>query len=368
MPSTSKAQQRFFSMIRAVQEGKYKNPSKDLQEKANSISKQDAHDFATTTVKNAPEKVSKVAFYTKHQENTSQTNNYTLELSNNHMSNPFAEFEKTASDLGFSAQDIEQMKKEACENFNPEQKEKQAQEESFSNYVEGFVKSAMEHGVSFNEAKELLDIANTVKTAEELNTSIKTHFTKNHETQQKTASVKGVEYGVGFVKAANDKGIGTDVAVNMLKVANPGFDINALIEQLGQTAQENPKTTGAIGGGLAGAGIGGLIGGGKGAAIGAGTGALTGLGGGKLYDMGGDQKNEDLRKIQSNMQAIRDAAQMKADEHSSIMNDIHAAETGKLTDANTGELTRGLQDENNFHALARRLGLIDNKLPRGAQQ
>jgi hypothetical protein len=47
MPSVSKSQQNFFKMIRAVQEGKYKNPSKDLVEKANSISKKDAHDFAT---------------------------------------------------------------------------------------------------------------------------------------------------------------------------------------------------------------------------------------------------------------------------------------------------------------------------------
>lgn len=274
-------------MIRAVQDGKYKNPPKDLQEKAQTISKQDASDFAKATVSNTPVKVSKAAFDTNSQENTSQTSNYTLELSNNHMSNPFADFEKTAASLGFSAQDIEQMKKEAVENFAPDKKEKQAQEESFSNYVEGFVKAATEHGIALNEAKELIDVANTVKTAEELTSALKQHFAKNHETQQKTASVVvGTEYALGFIKAANDYGVGVGEAVTMLKKANPGFDIGALIEQAKQTAAAHPEITGTVGGGLAGAGIGGLIGGGKGAAIGAGLGAGAGFGGAKAYEKG----------------------------------------------------------------------------------
>lgn len=56
MPAKSKAQQRFFGMVHAVQKGDMKAPSKEVADAAKSISKGDAKDFAETKQKGLPEK------------------------------------------------------------------------------------------------------------------------------------------------------------------------------------------------------------------------------------------------------------------------------------------------------------------------
>ena len=52
----SKAQQRFFGMVRAAQKGEMKNPSKEVLDVADDISVKDAKDFAKTKHKGLPEK------------------------------------------------------------------------------------------------------------------------------------------------------------------------------------------------------------------------------------------------------------------------------------------------------------------------
>ena len=52
----SKAQQRFFGMVRAAQKGEMKNPSKEVLDVADEISTGDAKDFAKTKHKGLPEK------------------------------------------------------------------------------------------------------------------------------------------------------------------------------------------------------------------------------------------------------------------------------------------------------------------------
>lgn len=56
MPSVSKSQQRFMGMVRAVQKGDMKAPSKEVADAAKSMKKKDAKDFAKTKHKNLPEK------------------------------------------------------------------------------------------------------------------------------------------------------------------------------------------------------------------------------------------------------------------------------------------------------------------------
>jgi len=53
----SKAQQRFFGMVRAAQKGEMKNPSKEVLDVADDISVKDAKDFAKTKHKGLPVKV-----------------------------------------------------------------------------------------------------------------------------------------------------------------------------------------------------------------------------------------------------------------------------------------------------------------------
>lgn len=57
MPAQSKAQQRFMGMVHATQKGDMKNPSKDVETVAKSISKKDAKDFASTPHKGLPNKL-----------------------------------------------------------------------------------------------------------------------------------------------------------------------------------------------------------------------------------------------------------------------------------------------------------------------
>ena len=57
MPAVSKAQQRFFGMVRATQKGEMKNPSSDILDVADDISVKDAKKMAKTKHKGLPEKV-----------------------------------------------------------------------------------------------------------------------------------------------------------------------------------------------------------------------------------------------------------------------------------------------------------------------
>ena len=56
MPAKSKAQQRFFGMVRAAQKGEMDNPSSEVLDAADSISVKDAKKFAKTKHKGLPEK------------------------------------------------------------------------------------------------------------------------------------------------------------------------------------------------------------------------------------------------------------------------------------------------------------------------
>ena len=57
MPAVSKAQQRFFGMVRATQKGEMKNPSSEILDVADDISVNDAKKMAKTKHKGLPEKV-----------------------------------------------------------------------------------------------------------------------------------------------------------------------------------------------------------------------------------------------------------------------------------------------------------------------
>ena len=55
MPAVSKAQQRFFGMVRSAQKGKMKNPSSEVLDVADDISVKDAKKMAKTKHKGLPE-------------------------------------------------------------------------------------------------------------------------------------------------------------------------------------------------------------------------------------------------------------------------------------------------------------------------
>ena len=57
MPAKSKAQQKFFGMVRAYQTGEMPDASSAVKNVAKSISKKDAEDFASTKHKGLPKKV-----------------------------------------------------------------------------------------------------------------------------------------------------------------------------------------------------------------------------------------------------------------------------------------------------------------------
>tara|TARA_Y100001970_G_scaffold188770_1_gene229622 strand:+ start:8966 stop:9826 length:861 start_codon:yes stop_codon:yes gene_type:complete len=59
----SKAQQRFFGMVRAAQKGEMENPSKEVLDVADDISVKDAKDFAKTKHKGLPAKVKEEAVF-----------------------------------------------------------------------------------------------------------------------------------------------------------------------------------------------------------------------------------------------------------------------------------------------------------------
>ena len=54
MPAVSKAQQRFMGMVHAVQKGDMEAPSKEVEKAADSMTKKDAKDFASTKHKGLP--------------------------------------------------------------------------------------------------------------------------------------------------------------------------------------------------------------------------------------------------------------------------------------------------------------------------
>ena len=56
MPAVSKAQQRFFGMVRATQKGEMQNPSSEVAQAASSMSKSDVKKFAKTKHDKLPEK------------------------------------------------------------------------------------------------------------------------------------------------------------------------------------------------------------------------------------------------------------------------------------------------------------------------
>ena len=65
MPAVSKAQQRFFGMVRATQKGEMEAGSSEVSKAAASMSKSDVKDFAKTKHKGLPEKkVKKESFET----------------------------------------------------------------------------------------------------------------------------------------------------------------------------------------------------------------------------------------------------------------------------------------------------------------
>ena len=64
MPAVSKAQQRFFGMVRAAQKGKMAAPSAEVSQAASSMSRTDVKKFAKTKHKGLPNKVKvKEAYY-----------------------------------------------------------------------------------------------------------------------------------------------------------------------------------------------------------------------------------------------------------------------------------------------------------------
>jgi hypothetical protein len=56
MPAVSKAQQRFMGMVHAAQKGDMENPSPEVSKAADSMSDNDAKDFASTSHKGLPDK------------------------------------------------------------------------------------------------------------------------------------------------------------------------------------------------------------------------------------------------------------------------------------------------------------------------
>ena len=57
MPAKSKSQQRFFGMVDAYKKGEMKNPSKEVKNAADSMTRKEVEDFAETKHKGLPEKV-----------------------------------------------------------------------------------------------------------------------------------------------------------------------------------------------------------------------------------------------------------------------------------------------------------------------
>ena len=63
MPAVSKAQQRFFGMVRATQKGEMENPSPEVAKVAATAKRSDVKDFASTKHKGLPMKKTFKEFY-----------------------------------------------------------------------------------------------------------------------------------------------------------------------------------------------------------------------------------------------------------------------------------------------------------------
>lgn len=76
--SKSKAQQRFFGMVRGLQQGKVKSSdvSPEVRKVAKSMSKKDVKDYASTNTKGLPEKVK--------EENINESSVYVMGYYDNH--------------------------------------------------------------------------------------------------------------------------------------------------------------------------------------------------------------------------------------------------------------------------------------------
>ena len=64
MPAVSKAQQKFFGMVRATQKGEMENPSSEVAKAAASMSKSDVKKIASTKHDKLPEKKMEEGFKT----------------------------------------------------------------------------------------------------------------------------------------------------------------------------------------------------------------------------------------------------------------------------------------------------------------
>ena len=63
MPAVSKAQQRFFGMVRATQKGEMENPSPEVAKVAATAKRSDVKDFASTEHKGLPMRKTFKEFY-----------------------------------------------------------------------------------------------------------------------------------------------------------------------------------------------------------------------------------------------------------------------------------------------------------------
>ena len=68
MPAKSKAQQRFFGMVRAAQKGEMAAPSSEVSKAASSMSKSDVKKFAKTKHDKLPEKVTEAMNFSEYLE------------------------------------------------------------------------------------------------------------------------------------------------------------------------------------------------------------------------------------------------------------------------------------------------------------
>lgn len=132
MPATSGAQQKLMGMVHAFQKGELSSPSAKVKEVAEHIKPQAAKDFASTKRKNLPEhshkkKAAYIAAFVKRASEYGLTSGEAIDLCNRAVDfDKMAELNLTFKD--FSAQD----------------------------FVSGFLKSAMDSGLKFEPAVELL--------------------------------------------------------------------------------------------------------------------------------------------------------------------------------------------------------------------
>jgi len=288
--------------------------------------------------------------------------------------NPFANFEKKASELGLSAEESQAVAQEAISFVTKiAQEQEKTAETSVANYAEGFCKTALENGFDVETVTELYKVAETVKEAKGLPPALRAYLDKKRAEKGKgtpavatpAAKVEGPKealtemklaserlpkaYVESFLKTASERGVSEKQANEMLQ------HLLSQLQQGGQNvaglAQANPEAAGAIGGGLAGAGAGALAGGegnrSKGALIGGAAGAGLGAGAGAGYRIGGEMKANDITRNNNNLQQAFDADSSK---------DNMGAEWNNGPKApNGGHYSNGLPEQGNLETLMRHL-------------